>query len=186
MTQRLQTALIVFQETSRESRVGRRARETGMMSGWESAWPARTELTAKYWWVLGHDAAVTSLNCLMWTMYTHKNRPDYTNIIVTNVIPWTALLNHSWSQHYSPHPKGLLLPSCVTYFQSFCTSKNWTEMMIFFFFFCIFKVGVEQILETAQRLHNTVKHLPRVWSWTSQWSRFGSEWIVIYKIERGI
>lgn len=49
MTQRLLTALIVFQETSRESRVGRRARETGTMSGWGSAWPARTELTARYW-----------------------------------------------------------------------------------------------------------------------------------------
>lgn len=49
MTQCLQTPLIVFQETNQESRVGRRAKETGMMSGWGSAWPARTQPTAKYW-----------------------------------------------------------------------------------------------------------------------------------------
>lgn len=53
-------------------------------------------------------------------------------------------------------------------------------------FFCTFRVGVRQILDAAVRLHNTVKHLPRVWAWTSQWSRFGPELIVVYEIVRGI
>lgn len=182
-SQFLQTALIVFQETNRESRVERHARGTEMMSGWGSAWPARTELTAKSWWVQGHGATVASPNGLMWTMYAHKSRADYTNIIVANVLPRTALLNHSWSQHYSPQQKSPLLSLCFTCFQSSCTSKK-TELKGWFFFFCTFKV--RQILDAAVRLRNTVKHLPRVWAWTSQWSRFGQESIVVYEIVRGI
>lgn len=124
MSQHLQTALIVFQETNRESRVERHARGTGMMSGWGSAWPARTEPTAKSWWVQGHSVTVASPKGLMRTMYAHKSRPDYTNIIVANVLPRTALLNHSWSQHYSPQQKSPLLSLCFTCIQSCCTSKK--------------------------------------------------------------
>lgn len=179
MTQRLQTALIVFQETGRESRVGRRARVTGMMSGWGSAWPARTEPTAKYWWVQGHDAAVTTPNCLMRTMYTRKNRPDYTAIIVTNVVPWTALLNHSCSQHYSPRiATRPFLPFRVTCcLWAFCTST---------FFKAGVTANVRQIWKPPVQLHNAMKHLPRVWSWTNRWNRVCQEQIVVYKNrERG-
>lgn len=133
MSQHLQTALIVFQETNRESRVERHARGTGMMSGWGSAWPDRTEPTAKSWWVQGHSATAASPNGLIWTMYTHKSRPDYTNIIVANVLPRTTLLNHSWSQHYSPQQKSPLLSLCFTCFQSCSTSKK-TELKRWFFF----------------------------------------------------
>lgn len=49
MTQRLLTALIVSQETSGGSLVGRLVRGTETTSGWGSAWPARTKVTAEYW-----------------------------------------------------------------------------------------------------------------------------------------
>lgn len=97
-----------FQETSRESRVGRHAKETGMTSGWGSAWPARTVPTVKYWWVRG---------------------PDYTNIIVTDLLPWTVLFNHSWPQHFNPP---LVLCACKLWI-----AQVKTEFKRFTFFFCL-------------------------------------------------
>lgn len=185
MTQRLKTALIVLQETSGESRVGRRVRETETTSGWGSAWPARTEPTAKYWWVPGRDTAVTSANYLTQTMYS--------SLVKTDSIISPSSLQMSY---HEPRCETTAGPNITTLrvkgfsFHYMLTLWNWTlwreqdmtelKIMIWIYF-CILPSWNKSDLETAVCLHNTVKHWPRVWCWNSRWNRVCQKRTVVYR-----
>lgn len=89
-------------------------------------------------------------------MHARLNGPDYANIIATNVVARTALLNHSCSQHYRPQQKGPFA-FILGYMLSIFLHKQKPNRTFFFLFF-VYTQSWSQILETAARLHNTAKH----------------------------